>query len=197
MNNKLILLPGLLAVMFWTAAAYSASVTLVPSSSIVGQSDAFTIDLVLDADDTPGSHPGKFQGDVLIAFDPDFFSFTGFSEAQPFTTLPVLTGSTGGLSTLTLTFGELQFNSSPDAGLIGTFSFVADVAQLGSSGITVEDANALGSFANQFPVPTSFNPDFFDTTVQIVPVPAAVWLFASALGLLGWVRRRTTHSSTA
>jgi len=25
-----------------------------------------------------------------------------------------------------------------------------------------------------------------------VPVPAAVWLFGSALGLLGWVRRRTT-----
>lgn len=26
----------------------------------------------------------------------------------------------------------------------------------------------------------------------VVPVPAAVWLFGSALGLLGWVRRRTT-----
>jgi len=25
----------------------------------------------------------------------------------------------------------------------------------------------------------------------VVPVPAAVWLFGSALGLLGWVRRRT------
>ena len=24
-----------------------------------------------------------------------------------------------------------------------------------------------------------------------IPVPAAVWLFGSALGLLGWVRRRT------
>ena len=28
---------------------------------------------------------------------------------------------------------------------------------------------------------------------QIVPVPAAVWLFGSALGLLGWVRRRTVR----
>jgi hypothetical protein len=27
-------------------------------------------------------------------------------------------------------------------------------------------------------------------TLQYVPVPAAVWLFGSALGLLGWVRRR-------
>ncbi|MCK6371213.1 MAG: PEP-CTERM sorting domain-containing protein, partial [Gammaproteobacteria bacterium] len=27
--------------------------------------------------------------------------------------------------------------------------------------------------------------------VQVVPVPAAVWMFGSALGLLGWVRRRS------
>jgi hypothetical protein len=27
-------------------------------------------------------------------------------------------------------------------------------------------------------------------TLQYVPVPAAVWLFGSALGLLGWIRRR-------
>ena len=26
-----------------------------------------------------------------------------------------------------------------------------------------------------------------------VPVPAAVWLFGSALGLLGWIKRRKTH----
>lgn len=29
-------------------------------------------------------------------------------------------------------------------------------------------------------------------TFQVVPVPAAVWLFGSALGLLGWARRRST-----
>jgi hypothetical protein len=27
--------------------------------------------------------------------------------------------------------------------------------------------------------------------IQVVPVPAAIWLFASALGLLGWLRRQT------
>lgn len=29
-----------------------------------------------------------------------------------------------------------------------------------------------------------------DVTLKVVPVPAAAWLFASALGLLGWMKRR-------
>ena len=32
----------------------------------------------------------------------------------------------------------------------------------------------------------------FSGTATVVPVPAAVWLFASALGLMGWIRRRAT-----
>ena len=31
-----------------------------------------------------------------------------------------------------------------------------------------------------------------DITVSAVPIPAAVWLFGSALGLLGWMRQKTT-----
>jgi hypothetical protein len=46
--------------------------------------------------------------------------------------------------------------------------------------ITVSDPN--------FGVPL----DTVAIEVQVVPVPAAAWLFGSALGLLAWVRRRTT-----
>ena len=30
--------------------------------------------------------------------------------------------------------------------------------------------------------------------ISVVPVPAAVWLFGSALGALGWLRRRSVTS---
>jgi hypothetical protein len=30
-------------------------------------------------------------------------------------------------------------------------------------------------------------------SVNVIPVPAAVWLFGSALGMLGWMRRRTAQ----
>jgi hypothetical protein len=31
----------------------------------------------------------------------------------------------------------------------------------------------------------------YDITVQVVPVPAAAWLFGSSLGFLAWMRRKT------
>jgi len=34
--------------------------------------------------------------------------------------------------------------------------------------------------------------DNLEVSVSVIPVPAAVWLFGSALGLLGWMRRRGT-----
>ena len=35
--------------------------------------------------------------------------------------------------------------------------------------------------------PTTYDLDF---QTSVIPIPAAVWLFGSALGLLGWLRRR-------
>jgi len=37
--------------------------------------------------------------------------------------------------------------------------------------------------------------DFGSNQLQIIPVPAAVWLFGSAMGLLGVIRRRVTASA--
>lgn len=53
------------------------------------------------------------------------------------------------------------------------------------------DPNAVGNY--QFAITVtdgSFPIEAVAMEVQVVPIPAAVWLFGSALGLLGWIRRR-------
>jgi len=51
--------------------------------------------------------------------------------------------------------------------------------------------SASGDFSLALRSETSNNSNYFvDITAAAIPVPAAVWLFGSALGLLAWVRRR-------
>jgi hypothetical protein len=59
----------------------------------------------------------------------------------------------------------------------------------------VFDPNALGNYQFAITVSTiggGFPLDSVAMEVQVIPVPAAVWLFGSALGLFGVMRRRAT-----
>ncbi len=58
-------------------------------------------------------------------------------------------------------------------------AFGAEWSDLASVGIYISSG-----------VPQSLTIDNF--SASIVPIPAAVWLFGSGLGLLGWMRRRQT-----
>ena len=54
------------------------------------------------------------------------------------------------------------------------------------------DPNAVGNYQFAMTVTRSgFSVDTVAMEVNVVPIPAAVWLFGSALGLLGWMRRKT------
>lgn len=54
------------------------------------------------------------------------------------------------------------------------------------------DPNALGEYNFGISVgQAGWGVENVRMDVQVVPVPAAVWLFGSALGALGWMRRRT------
>ncbi len=54
--------------------------------------------------------------------------------------------------------------------------------------------NSAGGDSLQLQTQTANNSIYkvdFTTATTVVPVPAAVWLFGSAIGLLGWMRRRS------
>ena len=67
----------------------------------------------------------------------------------------------------------------PAGGLCNQVSVVEDE---GVSLIITEQSEFAGVVPN--------TPLGYQFTFTVIPVPAAVWLFASALGLLGWVRRK-------
>ena len=83
-------------------------------------------------------------------------------QAQRFNAGETLQFSITGIGSLTA--GDFNFFSTP-AGGTGPFLAAAKVQDTGLGG---EGSDWIG----------------------VVPVPAAAWLFASALGVLGWVRRR-------
>lgn len=69
----------------------------------------------------------------------------------------------------------------------GSVALVTDGPLLHSAGVSTDIGNTLSfdlSKGDSITVHTRFE-------VVPVPVPAAVWLFGSALGLLGWMRRKS------
>lgn len=81
----------------------------------------------------------------------------------------------------TLTFDG---NGIPDGGLIRLDSFSV------TFGLPLGDV-ILNEGAGTFSLEGGILGEAFGTgSFQVIPVPAAAWLFGSAIGLLGWMRRR-------
>jgi hypothetical protein len=182
----------------WSSLSSAASVSLVPSSSAVNTSDTFTVDLVLDARDMYGTTKSEtFTGEVLIDYDPTQLDFQGFTEAVPGTTMPLVISTTSdttlgplnnGRDKFALTFGNLTF-TTPNIGTIGTYTFMAK-DMTGAALIDIADNGPLGGFGVQDPF-SSFDPQDINTTVNVIPIPAAAWLMFSGLGMLGFISRRS------
>jgi len=185
-------------------AAFAASipqagtVSLSPSSQVVSASP-FTLDLAFDGSGsvlTP-----LFTGEVTVSYDPSILQYVGFMSDPGCKTLtaadcagPVTTGSSGGLSTLTLGFGDVDFLT----GTIGTFTFNA-LAATSNTDVGLAEGFPLGSFFYGYSSTvggTNFEPTFVGasltvTPTGVVPLPGALWLMASGLVTLGFARRKT------
>lgn len=171
----------------------AASLSLVPSTLQVIEGHGFTIDMVLDARDAPGTHPGLYGGEIVLDFDPLLLGYDGFTLAPGVSlfTGPV-TGTSGSLSTVS--FG---FDNAVDLGVVATFQFVALGAPGSVAYIGLADADDFfGTFISYVPTYQPFYPDFLGASVTInaVPLPASAWLLGAGLGVIGaWRSRRQWH----
>lgn len=176
-----------LAALLLASTANAATVSLVSGSAFVDEGATFDINLVLDATGIGGNQPGAFNGNVTIEYDPALVSFNGFSYNSPasFNFGPMMFAE-GSMQRIALDFTGAESDQS-----IGAYSFTA----LASEGTEIAFsiiADLSAGFANEDPTNLTFEPDFENTSVSVVPLPASAWLMLSALGLVAArVRRRT------
>jgi hypothetical protein len=80
--------------------------------------------------------------------------------------------------------GTVSVSHASGSSVLDVVNGVADFSVIGSSGFLVfNDDGGAGSTSNYY---------ISEANISAVPVPAAVWLFGSGLGLLGWMRRKAS-----
>ena len=128
-------------------------------------------------------------GSATGSFDYDANTDT-YSNVNITTSTSFFFGSTyvespeGGTTPISLDLGPVS-----DCGLVGVPKFCIlqfDYAPLTNQG----GIRALGG--QEINIFNAEQRSIVGGTISAVPVPAAVWLFGSGLGLLGWMKRRQT-----
>ena len=102
--------------------------------------------------------------------------FGGSGSARTITVTPLADASGTALINITVSDGELSTNEQFSI----TVNSVNDAPTLTTiSGQTISEDGTASVLS-------------YSTPFSVVPVPAAAWLFGSALGLLGWIRRKAS-----
>lgn len=132
--------------------------------------------------------PGAWtQGqEINISFD-----YRGSAQAGGVLFAELFSEIAGGGTSSSVILGGAPLFPNGDPTVWTSIAFVGFAGPDTSGGITLQLNAACGADAN------CVSDYFIDNVsimadVAVVPVPAAVWLFGSALGLLGWMRRKVT-----
>jgi probable HAF family extracellular repeat protein len=124
-----------------------------------------------------GQVPGGDRGSVARAVSADGSVIVGMSLFNPDDPLT----------------GSEAFVWTPEAGMQSLFSVLLMQGATGLSGWTLLDATGVSAdgrtIAGYGRSPTGISQAFV-VTLKSIPIPPAVWLFGSALGVMGWLRRK-------
>jgi len=178
----------------FTMQTYAAiMITAVQSGpDVVFSSPGGTLDL---SGLTINSVQGSTLGTASIQPDFPYFIVGGSQSIYPYS---VYAGAT--LPSPFGTGGYVEATSSSGYAGPGIFSQLGVLIPTGYiSGATFDpfwSVYAGQTFAGLGMTPgtyaTTWSTDSIVLNVQTVPIPSAIWLFLSALGIVGWVRRRPT-----
>jgi hypothetical protein len=172
------------------SSAHALSVDLLPSNSTVILDDGqVTLELFADFTDDPtvgGSIDLTFGGPISFAgFAPTAYydsldpSFTGFGTSD-------VTGLFAADGDFLIVFGDFAGTTGGKLGDL-TFNLLGE----GQGTIALANNSQAGPFASATTFQeqaVALNGASFE--IAVIPVPASVWLFGSALSLLAGVRRR-------
>jgi hypothetical protein len=191
--NKRNIFSAITACLLSLSWAHAASVSVTPSGDSVPLTDG-TKDFTISWDMTDTSILGgvidvSFSGPVSYNLFTPSADFSGWFFSEWNTLAPAAGAFTpdtvGGL-----VVSPGDFSAITTANVLGVLT--VNLLSAGAGMITVAE-NSWDCFvlsAGGCHPSIVYNSATVDITAEVVPIPAAVWMFGSALGLLGFVRRR-------
>jgi len=179
MKTQLLRLIAATALLFSTGGVVLAdTVDFNPGTKDVGVGDSFSVDIAGDFTELSG-------GVIDLGFDSAILRVDSVVIDPYWDFLPE-----GGGPAVGDVWPEIGFDVFVNDPATGTFTIATinlTALALGSSSLSVLAASEFFSTSD------TLSPTRIDGTVNVVPVPAAVWLFGSGLlGLVGVARKKTS-----